>query len=120
MKDFGARKLLAVKLTGRIKDVAGGLVMATYDAQLSEADSTQRIARAHLLPPYDEYTVAYQDRSAAGAAPKAVASAMESWLLSPNVVLDGKVAGVWKRTVRADRPTVGSNRVQIREGVAER
>ena len=58
-----------------------------------------RVARAHLLPPFDEYTVAYQDREAAGVAPAKVASAGERWLLAPNVILDGKVVGVWKRAV---------------------
>lgn len=44
---------------------------------------------AHLLPPFDEYLVAYQDRSAV--------SDLDGFL-GPTVIVDGRVAGTWKRT----------------------
>jgi len=47
---------------------------------------------AHFLPVYDEYLVAYQDRRAVGGT------------LGPALIVDGKVAGVWKRT--NDKKTV--------------
>jgi hypothetical protein len=52
-------------------------------------------ARVHLLPAFDEYTVAYQDRSllAVGGTKTKMA------LLSPAVLLDGRVIGAWKRTL---------------------
>ncbi len=46
---------------------------------------------AALLPPFDEYTVAYRDRSALGL-DVGVAN-----LMSPIVLVDGMVAGTWKR-----------------------
>jgi hypothetical protein len=46
---------------------------------------------AALLPPFDEYTVAYRDRSAVGL------RAGVANLMSPIVIVDGKVAGTWKR-----------------------
>jgi winged helix DNA-binding protein len=51
-----------------------------------------------LLPAYDEYTVAYRDRShlLGGMARRVSAS---FGLLSPVVVVDGQVAGSWKRTI---------------------
>jgi hypothetical protein len=54
-----------------------------------------------LLPAFDEFTVAYHDRSLLvdGRAP---ASKMS--LLSPAVLVDGRVAGTWKR--RIDRQSV--------------
>jgi len=54
---------------------------------------------AWLLPAYDEYTVAYQDRSAllGGRALPA------SDLLNPVLLLDGRAAGVWKRTIAGGR-----------------
>jgi len=45
---------------------------------------------AHLLPAYDEYTVAYKDRQAI--------SAQNDGLLGPIVIVDGRPAGTWKRT----------------------
>ena len=47
---------------------------------------------AHLLPAYDEYTVAYKDR-------QSIKPSITSWgLLGPIVILDGRVVGTWKRT----------------------
>jgi hypothetical protein len=52
--------------------------------------------RAVLLPPYDEYTVAYVDRSAAlDPAHRAVA---RNAIFSPTILLDGRIAGTWSRT----------------------
>jgi len=53
---------------------------------------------ACLLPPYDEYTVAYRDRSAILDSAHAI-QAGYGGILSPTVVVDGKVVGTWKRTL---------------------
>ena len=45
---------------------------------------------AHLLPAYDEYTVAYKDRQAI--------SAQNDGLLGPIVIVNGRPVGTWKRT----------------------
>jgi hypothetical protein len=53
---------------------------------------------AQLLPVYDEYTVAYKDRSAfltSGYAKQA-----GNGIFNPVVILDGQVAGTWKRTLK--------------------
>jgi hypothetical protein len=55
---------------------------------------------ALLLPAYDEYTVAYRDRSAAGTPPPKSISFGESTLLGPNIVVGGKVVGSWRRDRR--------------------
>jgi hypothetical protein len=60
---------------------------------------------ALLLPAFDEYTVAYQDRAAL-LAPRGAASGGQptsSDLLNPVMLLDGRAAGLWKRTVARDR-----------------
>ena len=54
-----------------------------------------------LLPPFDEYTVAYADRSVA-ADPSLLPSIGHG--LAPNILIDGRIAGTWKRTL----PTEGS------------
>jgi hypothetical protein len=61
-------------------------------------------ARAHLLPAYDEYTVAYRDRSAI--LDPAMAARTRNGIFSPVVVLDGAIAGTWRRTLQRDRLTV--------------
>ena len=53
----------------------------------------------HLLPPFDEYTVAYRDRSAAVAAEhKELASS--GGVFRPIIVVDGQVVGTWKAIVK--------------------
>jgi hypothetical protein len=54
-----------------------------------------------LLPAFDEYTVAYQDRSLLAAGPGKPMSAGFG-LLNPVVVVDGRVVGSWKRTIARD------------------
>ena len=61
---------------------------------------------AYLLPTYDEYTVAYRDRSAIGTPPKNARGFGESTLLGPGIVVAGEVVGSWARTF-------GKNRVAI-------
>lgn len=50
--------------------------------------------RAHLLPPFDEYTVAYRDRSAI------VEPELAARVLNAVVAINGRVIGSWKRTLR--------------------
>lgn len=57
----------------------------------------KRGVRAHLLPAYDEYTVAYKNREIVFH-PDA-ASQLTIWgVLGPIVVVDGKIIGTWKST----------------------
>jgi hypothetical protein len=57
--------------------------------------TTKPTHSAHLLPAYDEYTVAYKDRQTIFAGK----SSITTWgLLSPIVIIDGRVVGTWKRT----------------------
>ena len=53
-----------------------------------------------LLPAYDEYTVAYADRSCAGD-PELLPTIGHG--LAPNIIVDGRIAGTWKRTFLAQQ-----------------
>jgi hypothetical protein len=60
-------------------------------------------AAAYLLPPFDEYLVGYRDRTAAldpGDAHKI------GMMLSPTVVVGGRVAGTWGRRLEKERAVV--------------
>lgn len=61
----------------------------------SQADSGVTI---RLLPAFDEYTVAYRDRSMLLATNRRRGNAAMG-LLSAVLVIDGRVAGTWKRTL---------------------
>jgi len=78
-------------------DVRLGVELAGIDVEARGAKPKRRMPRALALPPYDEYTVAYRDRSAAGAAPKGATRFAATTLLGPNLVLDGEVVGQWWR-----------------------
>jgi hypothetical protein len=86
-----------------VSDAGSSLATATADgARYWWRDSGKRHAarssspQVRLLPAYDEYTVAYQDRSSI-ADGKSRASKMG--LLSPAVLVDGRVVGSWKRVI---------------------
>lgn len=62
-------------------------------------------ARAHLLPAYDEYNVAYKARETVFH--PTAASQLTNWgALGPTVIVDGKLIGIWKATPKTDSITI--------------
>jgi len=58
---------------------------------------------AFLLPPFDEFLVAYRDRSAAlDAHGHALVVPGGNGIFNPIIVIDGRVVGTWKRTIKTD------------------
>ena len=61
----------------------------------------------HLLPDYDEYTVAYTDRAAIfDVTHTDKLDARESFLAQYTILLDGRVAGTWKRTLKKNEVVI--------------
>lgn len=60
-----------------------------------DLEPTKRKGFAHLLPPWDEYTVGYRDRS--DIVDEEHARAVRGGVLSPVIVLDGRVVATWTR-----------------------
>jgi hypothetical protein len=65
-----------------------------------------RISRVELLPPFDEYLVAYRDRSAVLHPADARRVNDGGGMLNPCVVRDGQVIGTWSRTLTANAVAV--------------
>jgi hypothetical protein len=65
------------------------------------APAKGRPPQVRLLPAFDEFTVAYHDR-----APMAFAGASKMALLGPAVLVDGRIAGTWTRTLGRRSVTV--------------
>lgn len=83
------------RIAGELEEVVvGGRRLLRAGAAGREEPPT-----ALLLPPYDEYTVAYVDRSAVGEVPAHVKGSPPSSRLGFNLVLDGQVVGSWTRRV---------------------
>jgi hypothetical protein len=84
--------------------LAAGTAAPRTAAHSTSARRTPHRPYVLLLPPYDEYTVAYRDRSAA-LDPKHVAAARNG-IFWPTIVLDGRIAGTWKRRLDRDRVAI--------------
>jgi Winged helix DNA-binding domain len=92
-----------------------------FDAEAGPDGSV--VGVAHLLPNFDEYTVAYRDRAAAVHGDRPFEPALFSFgsILSNVVTIGGRVRGAWRRTVagRAVRVAVRSlDRLEPGEGAA--
>ena len=75
---------------------------------------------AFLLPVYDECLVSYRDDPQPRGSPIETAARH----LGPAVVIDGRVAGTWKRRIAGDSVTIdvvpfGSHSVKARDAVVE-
>jgi hypothetical protein len=55
---------------------------------------------AHLLPAFDEYTVAYRDRGAVLHPSHTRRPDAATAVLGPTIILDSQAAGTWKRTLK--------------------
>jgi hypothetical protein len=106
LQDFGwwsgltaadARAGLEMVKSQFINEAIGG---QTY--WLSPSMPTTKVASptAHLLPAYDEYTVAYKDRSAI--LDPVHAEQARNGILSPTIAVNGQIVGTWKRTLTKD------------------
>jgi hypothetical protein len=78
----------------------------TYWLSPDTGMETQRSPEALLLSLYDEYTIAYKDRSALGPERHIERFISMGNALTSVLVLDGRIAGTWKRVI-------GKGRVEI-------
>ncbi|HWS72058.1 MAG TPA: winged helix DNA-binding domain-containing protein [Thermoanaerobaculia bacterium] len=74
--------------------------VALADVRLDEIASARELRSVHLLPPFDEYTVAYKERAAIVDSSFAKKVNAGGGMLNAIVVVNGRVAGTWKRELR--------------------
>jgi len=98
--------LTATEAASALEMVARELMTETIEDQTywqAPIAATTRAARScHLLPAYDEYTVAYQDRSAIMTSRVAARADSGHGIFYPPIVIDGQVAGTWSRVLKKD------------------
>jgi len=88
--DFAAGRLASETIGGKSHWLAADAPPAAVAAP-----------RVHLLPGFDEFLLGYTDRSATldpRHAPKIIPGG--NGIFMPTIVLDGRIAGTWKRTLR--------------------
>jgi Winged helix DNA-binding domain len=64
---------------------------------------------AYLLPAFDEYTVAYKDRSAVLDPAYSKQANSGNGIIYPTIVVDGQVVGTWKRAIKKDELAISPN-----------
>jgi hypothetical protein len=107
--------LAAGEAAAALEMAAAELAHATFDkrtfwfAQAAVARAKAAAPRVHLLPAYDEYAVAYRDRSAVLDPEHARRSDAGSGIFHPPVLIDGRIAGTWKRSLGKSAITVTTN-----------
>jgi hypothetical protein len=90
-----------------MKDAAAGAAMMKAEV-LSQAPGLERSRGArYLLPNYDEYLIAYKDRGAVIDPARSRNLGVFTTAEHPHhVILDGRVAGSWNRTITPSRLTI--------------
>jgi hypothetical protein len=95
-----------------VADASAGLEMAkrrlaqesingqTYWDAPSTPSGKDPSPAVYLLPAYDEYTVAYKDRSAVLDPAHAKQANSGNGIIYPTIVVDGQVVGTWKRAIK--------------------
>jgi len=113
LKDFAWWSGLSMAEAGRglemIRSEFGHRVIDEQDYwyTLSASDKKAAAPTAYLLPNFDEFTVGYTDRSAIHDAPPNIKpDARGNSLLQNIILLDGQVAGTWRRTLRKNEVIV--------------
>jgi len=83
-----------------LKEANEGLSLA--DVRLQDVAARGGTPSVHLLPPFDEYTVAYKDRAAIIDPAFAKRVNAGGGILNAVVVVNGLVAGTWKRALQGN------------------
>lgn len=65
-----------------------------------------------LLPAFDEFIISYKNRSASLMGEEHKKAIMSNGIFRPVVVVNGKVTGVWKRTVRKEQLVIDAEFLQ--------
>ena len=60
-------------------------------------------ASAHLLPAFDEFIIGYKDRRASLPRENHHKAVSNNGIFRPIIVVNGKVTGIWKRTIKKDK-----------------
>jgi hypothetical protein len=84
-------------------EVAGGQTYWTADAFRA---TPNRADAAFLLPAFDEYIIAYSDRSAAIPSENLRETVSSNGIFRPTVIVAGQVAGLWKKQAKMKKAQI--------------
>ena len=76
------------------------------DAYTATPKNKQQV---HLLPAFDEFIISYKKRAASLEAEHHAKAVSSNGIFRPIILINGKVTGLWKRTVKKDRVFIETN-----------
>jgi hypothetical protein len=105
--------LAAAEARRGLEAVQSELIQETIDGRhyWSAPDRTSARnagGRAYLLPGFDEFLLAYQDRSASLDSPEYGRRVAGGGMLPGTIVVSGRVVGTWRRTFHKDRVIIAA------------
>lgn len=77
-----------------------------YFATGSVNDNVNNVAHVDLLPAFDEFLIAYKDRTASISSEFNKHAFTTNGIFKPIIVVNGQVIGIWKRTIKKDHLSV--------------
>ncbi len=101
-----ARRSVELAGSGLVRAAIGGKTYWLASSSPSESGTLDGDTTAHLLPAYDEYTVAYRDRSQV--VDPAFGKLGIDLLIGSTIAIDGIVRGSWRRRLQRDRVVVAT------------
>lgn len=101
-----ARDALEMSKSHLVQEVIKG---RTYWLSASVRTAKDGRPTAYVLPAYDEYTVAYKDRSAVLDPLHAKRASTGNGIFNPIIVIDGQVVGTWKRILEKGSVVITPN-----------
>jgi hypothetical protein len=73
----------------------------------------------YFLPAYDEFLISYADRSASISPTYNKKTISQNGIFRPVIVVDGKVAGIWKKTKMRDQTIIETSDFESRDKIDE-
>ena len=83
-----------------LSDSAEYLLPNSFSGSLAKNNSV------HLLPAFDEFLISYRDRSSSLSKVHNKKTITDNGIFYPIIVVNGQVAGVWKRTTQKNKITI--------------
>jgi hypothetical protein len=99
-----SRRAIELNKSDFISEKAGDI---TYWLPESIAAVSRHADTVHLLPAFDEFIIAYRDRSASLVFEHHKKAVSDNGIFRPVIVINGRVKGVWKRTIIKDTAVIG-------------
>lgn len=104
-----AKAALELAKSNLVRETVGDQIYWLAPFSSATKSSKDKSPSTYLLPPYDEYTVAYKDRSAVLSPENAKLASTGNGIFNPIIVINGQVVGVWKRELKKGTVTITPN-----------